>query len=409
MAPFEEPVPPSAPTTLDVVPWGRGIARLGKAAGGARLLNRVALALSFAGLFVAGSLSLSYVLRLPVPCGIAGSGCNKVALSEGATWFGVPVAFLGFSAYALLAIGSAFRAFKGLGGTRRTGAALYVLSLASFLASAGLTVYSLGVVRATCPWCLASAAIMTALFLVLSRLVQIVRKGDTIPISRRADMTIAAALALASMGGIGAVAALMIENAKPPPPKVVKLTAAELIPAKPHALGPADAPVTLVEFADLSCIACRLRFSEVKAILAEHPDRLRLVFRHLPLYTSHPHSVFCAVVSEYAAMKGRFWEFVARVYEDDLSHPRAAPKYREMLNDVGLNDERAQEEMKPIAPALAKIVEDDYRFAIKIGLRETPSFFLLAEGQPTLQLPFEHVRSVLAKEPYRSLLASERP
>lgn len=51
---------------------------------------------------------------------------------------------------------------------------------------------------------------------------------------------------------------------------------------KPHApvIGPADAPVTVVEFFDPSCEACRAFYPIVKQILAIYPDEVKLVLRY---------------------------------------------------------------------------------------------------------------------------------
>src|SRR5688572_22435170 len=49
------------------------------------------------------------------------------------------------------------------------------------------------------------------------------------------------------------------------------------------ALGPEDAPITLVEFSDFQCPYCRRWHDEVyEPLLAAYPGKIRMVYRHLP-------------------------------------------------------------------------------------------------------------------------------
>ncbi len=48
-------------------------------------------------------------------------------------------------------------------------------------------------------------------------------------------------------------------------------------------LGKADAPVTIIEWADFQCPFCAREYPKLKEILAAYPDKVRLVFKHRPL------------------------------------------------------------------------------------------------------------------------------
>ena len=62
------------------------------------LLPVIAVVTSFMGLFAAATLSLGYVLDLPVPCG-GSNGCASVAAHSSSKLLGVPIAFFGVAAY----------------------------------------------------------------------------------------------------------------------------------------------------------------------------------------------------------------------------------------------------------------------------------------------------------------------
>jgi hypothetical protein len=56
-----------------------------------------------------------------------------------------------------------------------------------------------------------------------------------------------------------------------------------------YSLGPADAPITLVEFSDFQCPFCRRWHDETyEPLLAAYPGKIRIVYRHLPLTSLHP-------------------------------------------------------------------------------------------------------------------------
>lgn len=81
-----------------------------------------------------------------------------------------------------------------------------------------------------------------------------------------------------------------------------------------HAQGPADAPVTLVEFGDYECADCMRAWHTVRAVRERLGDEVRFVFRHLPQPELHPHAVAAAQAAEAAAAQGRFWEMHERLF-----------------------------------------------------------------------------------------------
>jgi hypothetical protein len=57
-----------------------------------------------------------------------------------------------------------------------------------------------------------------------------------------------------------------------------------------HIQGPANAPVTLVEYGDFECPGCGAAHPIVKLVLRHFGRRLRFVFRHFPLTQVHPNA-----------------------------------------------------------------------------------------------------------------------
>jgi len=149
-----------------------------------------------------------------------------------------------------------------------------------------------------------------------------------------------------------------------------------LVGPRDHALGPANAPVTLVEYGDFECPFCGRAYPELKQVLRRVGNKVRFVFRHFPLSEEHPHAQHAAEVAEAAAAQGKFWEM------HDLLYQRQAALADEDLvpyaRDLGLDAERVWRELD--AHVHAARVKQDVVSGIASGVTGTPRFFI--NGRP---------------------------
>ena len=70
------------------------------------------------------------------------------------------------------------------------------------------------------------------------------------------------------------------------------------ISERDHVQGRDDAPVTLVEYGDYECPYCRLVYHDIQGLQEQLGDRLRYVYRHLPIESAHPHARLAAEAAE---------------------------------------------------------------------------------------------------------------
>lgn len=139
-----------------------------------------------------------------------------------------------------------------------------------------------------------------------------------------------------------------------------------------HASGPADAPITLVEYGDFECPFCQMAYPVVKQLRRRLGDRLRVVFRHFPVRDQHPHAQHAAEATEAAAGQGRFWEMHDLLFEhQDALDDNHLVEYAARL---GLDTERFRRELAEHAHRGR--VQDDYLSGIHGGVRGTPTFFV---------------------------------
>jgi Na+/H+ antiporter NhaA len=142
-------------------------------------------------------------------------------------------------------------------------------------------------------------------------------------------------------------------------------------PARDHIRGPADAPVTLVEYGDYECTYCGQAEKSVRELLTDDKD-LRYVWRHLPLDDVHPRARLAAEAAEAAGAQGRFWEMHRMLFDhQDALTPK------DLVRDaaeLGLDADRFGEELR--ARTWADRVAEDVDSADLSDVAGTPTFFV---------------------------------
>lgn len=145
------------------------------------------------------------------------------------------------------------------------------------------------------------------------------------------------------------------------------------VPVEPtdHAIGPAHAPVTIVEYGDFECPNCKQAAPAVKLLLEKFTERVRFVFRHYPLEEVHPHALRAAEAAECAGGQGRFWPMHDLLFENQshlkLEHLR---RYAERLElDVARFTAEMDDEI------YLQRVREHIAGGRQSGARNTPTFF----------------------------------
>jgi Na+/H+ antiporter NhaA len=168
-------------------------------------------------------------------------------------------------------------------------------------------------------------------------------------------------------------ATFQITDRLSPPVSVGARLIREVDPDRDHLRGNPNAPLTLVEYGDFECPFCSRAtgsIDEVRAYFGE--DRLRYVWRHLPLERVHPHALDAARASEAAALQGRFFEMAVRMFEfQDFLEWEHIFRY---ADGIGLDIARFDEDLH--SPQVLHRVQDDAQDAELMDLAATPTFFV---------------------------------
>ena len=142
------------------------------------------------------------------------------------------------------------------------------------------------------------------------------------------------------------------------------------------ARGPKDAPVTIVEFGDLQCPACKAAQPEIEALVAAEPGA-RFVFQNFPLEMHN----WAAKGADYAECVGEasneaFWKFVAKAYETqgDITAENADEKLTALADASGVKGADIATCAK--SPATKARVEASIALGKSAGVNSTPTLFI---------------------------------
>jgi protein-disulfide isomerase len=157
-------------------------------------------------------------------------------------------------------------------------------------------------------------------------------------------------------------------------------------------LGPAEAPVTLVEFFDPSCEACRAFHPVIEDLRRQYPTQLRIVLRYTPFHEGSDEAVR---ILEAARRQDKFEPVLDALFEKQPEWAiHGAPdldRAWRIAGAVGLDLERAQSDR--LHPDTTAILNQDVADLQELGVRATPTFFL--DGRPLTNLNFDALRAAV--------------
>ncbi|MCK7526851.1 MAG: DsbA family protein [Ignavibacteriales bacterium] len=154
-----------------------------------------------------------------------------------------------------------------------------------------------------------------------------------------------------------------------------------------------------MEFSDYQCPYCRRWHEQVyEPLLNAYPGKIRMVYRHLPLTSIHPDAFPAAEAAMCAGEQNSYWPFHEKLFSSDAL---GSAVYTQYAQELGLDmtaygsciTERRYQEA----------VQADLDFAVNLGVRSTPTFFINGLAIVGAQ-PLDIFRQVIDQE-----LAGEIP
>jgi len=147
--------------------------------------------------------------------------------------------------------------------------------------------------------------------------------------------------------------------------------------------GKRGSTVTLIQFSDFQCPACRNLNLTLQALLEESEPDVLVYYRHYPITRIHPYARDAAVAAECAHLQGRFEAYHDILYErqDSISSDRLL----HWAETAGIPDRRAFEDCVAGSSAVLARLRSDSVAATELQVRSTPT--LLINGRVVVGAP----------------------
>lgn len=156
-------------------------------------------------------------------------------------------------------------------------------------------------------------------------------------------------------------------------------------------LGPADAPVTIVEFSDYQCPFCT-QFQEqtLPQLLSAYPDKIKLVYRNFPLTQIHQNAMMAAEAALCAGDQNAYWKYHDKLFSENaqLNNQQGTvlpiDTYVQWATDIGIDGAAFQTCLS--SGKTQQAVQADLNFAASLPTENgeaavggTPTFFINGE------------------------------
>ena len=153
-----------------------------------------------------------------------------------------------------------------------------------------------------------------------------------------------------------------------------------------HVLGPEDAEITFIEYADFQCPACSGLHTLRDFLMERYGDRLRFVYRHLPLTSIHDKAFITAEATEAAAAQGKFWEMHDLLYErqqewSGMSQEDVVDQLVEYAGELELDTEQFETALEE--HTYRDEIEADFQAYQEYGQMATPTYVVNKVFYPT--------------------------
>lgn len=144
-----------------------------------------------------------------------------------------------------------------------------------------------------------------------------------------------------------------------------------------HTVGAGNKGVTLIEYGDFQCPACKSYYPIIKSIKEQYGDDIKFQFRHFPLVQIHPNAFIASRAAEAAGKQGKFFEMHDLLYENqdswkDSSEPSTI--FETYAEQLGLNVDQFKLDLA--SEEIASIINADVKSGQAIGANSTPTFVI---------------------------------
>ena len=154
-------------------------------------------------------------------------------------------------------------------------------------------------------------------------------------------------------------------------------TRSKLHPGNSPSIGPENAKITLIEFADFECPSCRALDKILRDLLAANPD-IRLVYKNFPLTDLHPWAMTAAIAAQctYQQHPDAFWKIHNAIFDaqDVISPSNVWDKMADLATQFGLDMQTFRSCMAD--PSTTSQIQETIGEGHALNITATPTTFV---------------------------------
>ena len=138
--------------------------------------------------------------------------------------------------------------------------------------------------------------------------------------------------------------------------------------------GPKDAPITIVEFSDFQCPACRQAFTGLDKLLGKYEGKVKFVYRDFPLLGKHPNAMPAAIAANCALAQGmdKYWAYNHALFTNQQA--LSETDFKRYAADIKLDAKKFDSCLTD--PKMSEEVKKDLADGEAAGINSTPTFFV---------------------------------
>lgn len=144
-----------------------------------------------------------------------------------------------------------------------------------------------------------------------------------------------------------------------------------------HKVGAGTKKVTLIEYGDFQCPACKQYYPLVKEIKQTYGDEITFQFRNFPLTAIHPNAFIASRAAEAAGKQNKFFEMHDLLYENQESWGQGSDPtatFNAFAQQLSLNLDQFKTDMA--SAEAAAVINADIKAAQALGATSTPTFVI---------------------------------
>lgn len=140
--------------------------------------------------------------------------------------------------------------------------------------------------------------------------------------------------------------------------------------------GPKEAPVTIVEYSDFECPYCSRGFQVVRELKEKYGDKVRVLYKHLPLENIHPNAMLAAKMFEAIALQSAelAYKFHDKLFENQRQLSGGEKYMTEVAKELKVDMGRLKKDLA--SEEISKVIAADVEEAGKFNITGTPGFIV---------------------------------